>query len=89
MTITRPVQPKTLRDAASSTMLEELEDALYSIADAMEKLQGREAFADYFDRLDSLMDDMEAEGEDLERMAGIEYAELINEQRRDYLRGVL
>lgn len=87
--MSRPSQYKNLRDGDTQELLEEIEEAITSVEDAMEHLRGLTPFADFFNILDDLMDDLEREHEELETQATIQYAELIDELNRDYMRSVL
>lgn len=77
------------KDPDNDTLLEELENAMSSIADAMECLRGYEEFSDWFDTLDDMYDEMQPEYEKYDIIAGIEYQKEIEGLTRDYYRSVL
>lgn len=73
----------------NSDLLEELEEAMGSIAIAMEHLRGYEEFSDWFDTLDDVFDEMKPMYEECEAIAAEEYAEEMEGLRRQYYRDVL
>lgn len=63
----KPVQTKVLdADEDADTLLSEIEEAMDSIASAMDNLRGYERFAEWFDTLDELWDDMQPTQEELD-----------------------
>ena len=54
------------------TLLEELEEAMGSIAIAMEHLRGYEEFSDWFDTLDDVFDEMKPMYEECEAIDAAE-----------------
>jgi len=88
--VNKPKQyAKLHKSADNSTLLEELEGAMYSIVDAMENLRGYEVFKDWFDTLDDMMDEMQPMLDEYEAIAAAEYREEMYGLNRQYLRSVL
>jgi len=86
----KPEQTKRLAENPDNEdLLNELESAMESIADAMECLKGYAAFADWFDTLDDIFDEMQPEYEQYESIAADEYAKEIAGLTRDYYRSVI
>lgn len=77
------------KNPENDTLLDELENAMSSIASAMEYLRGYEQFADWFDTLDDMFDEMEPEREQYENIASFEYRKEIESLTRDYYRSVM
>lgn len=71
------------------TLLEELEEAMGSIAIAMEHLRGYEEFSDWFDTLDDVFDEMKPMYEECEAIDAAEYQKEMDGLRRQYYRDVL
>lgn len=70
----KPVQTKVLSaDEDADTLLSEIEEAMDSIASAMDNLRGYERFADWFDTLDDLWDDMQPTQEELDAQVQAEW----------------
>ena len=88
--LNKPKQYKTLhKDADNDILLGELETALYGISDAMEALAGYKDFADWFDALSDLWDEMQPMHDECENVAAAEYAKEVDDLTRDYYRSVL
>lgn len=86
----KPVQTqKFCKNPDNDTLLEELEGAMSSIADAMECLRGYAEFADWFDTLDDVFEEMMPDHERYECIAAAEYEAEIEALTRDYYRSVL
>ena len=70
----KPVQTKVLdADEDADTLLSEIEEAMDSIASAMDNLRGYERFAEWFDTLDELWDDMQPTQEELDARVQAEW----------------
>lgn len=70
----KPKQTKALSmNADADTLLSEIEEAMDSIASAMDNLRGYERFADWFDTLDDLWDDMRPTQEELDAQVQAEW----------------
>lgn len=72
--VKKPKQTKKLStNADADTLLAEICDAMDSVANAMESLRGYEQFADWFDTLDELWDDMQPTQEELDAQVQAEW----------------
>lgn len=70
----KPKQTKVLSmNADADTLLSEIEEAMDSIADAMDNLRGYTRFAEWFDTLDDLWDDMQPTHEELDAQVQAEW----------------
>lgn len=70
----KPVQTKALAaNEDADTLLSEIEEAMDSIASAMGNLRGYERFAEWFDTLDELWDDMQPTQEELDAQVQAEW----------------
>lgn len=70
----KPVQTKVLAaNEDADTLLSEIEEAMDSIASAMDNLRGYERFAEWFDTLDELWDDMQPTQEELDAQVQAEW----------------
>ena len=70
----KPRQTKVLEmNADADTLLSEIEEAMDSIASAMDNLRGYERFAEWFDTLDELWDDMLPMQEELDAQVQAEW----------------
>lgn len=70
----KPVQTKVLSaNEDADTLLSEIEEAMDSIASAMDNLRGYERFAEWFDTLDELWDDMQPTQEELDAIVQAEW----------------
>lgn len=70
-------------------LLTELEGAMDSIADAMKCLAGYEDFADWFDALGEIWDEMKPNYDEYEAIDTAEYGQEIAALTRDYYRSVM
>ena len=86
----KPAQFKNLhRNADNASLLDELETAMFSISEAMIALAGYEDFADWFDALSDIWDEMEPKLEEYENIADDERRKEEEGLTRDYWRMVL
>lgn len=86
----KPAQFKNLhRDADNAFLLDELETAMFSISEAMTALAGYEDFADWFDTLSDMWDEMEPKLEEYESIAADEQRKEEEGLTRQYWRSVL
>ena len=85
----KPQQANHWYRADATELAEALEYAMDEIASAMESLRGFEEFQDWFGALSDLHDDMFPAYEEYETEASVQYAEQVEELRRDYVRGLL
>ena len=70
----KPVQTKVLdADEDADTLLSEIEEAMDRIAGAMDNLRGYARFAEWFDTLDELWDDMQPTQEELDAQVQAEW----------------
>ncbi len=70
----KPKQTKVLEvNPDADTLLSEIEEAMDSIASAMDNLRGYERFAEWFDTLDELWDDMRPTQEELDAQVQAEW----------------
>lgn len=70
----KPVQTKVLAaNDDADTLLSEIEEAMDSIASAMDNLRGYERFAEWFNTLDELWDDMQPTQEELDAQVQAEW----------------
>lgn len=70
----KPVQTKVLAaEEDADTLLSEIEEAMDSIASAMDNLRGYARFAEWFDTLDELWDDMQPTQEELDAQVQAEW----------------
>lgn len=70
----KPKQTKKLSTNADADMLlSDIEEAMDSIASAMDNLRGYERFAEWFDTLDELWDDMRPTHEELDAQVQAEW----------------
>ena len=70
----KPRQTKVLEmNAYADTLLSEIEEAMDSIASAMDNLRGYTRFAEWFDTLDELWDDMQPTQEELDAQVQAEW----------------
>lgn len=70
----KPKQTKVLKvNADADTLLSEIEEAMDSIASAMDNLRGYERFAEWFDTLDDLWGDMQPTQEELDAQVQAEW----------------
>ena len=70
----KPVQTKVLAaNEDADTLLSEIEEAMDSIASAMDNLRGYARFAEWFDTLDELWDDMQPTQEELDAQVQAEW----------------
>ena len=72
-----------------SELLEMLEEAMFSIEQAMEAMKGFAEFEDWYLTLSTIRDEMEPKHEELDRAAAGEYHEEMQRLARDYYRSVL
>lgn len=86
----KPVQTRILEaHPDNGTLLDELENALFNIAEAMERLRGYEVTEDWFNTLDDMFDEIKPVYDECEAIAVAEYAEEMDGLRRQYYRSVL
>lgn len=85
----KPRQSKHWYKADASEMFEAIESAMASIRDAMEELRGLEMFADHFNALGDVFDDMKPDYEMYEDITSAEYEAEIAALTRDYYRSVI
>jgi hypothetical protein len=85
----KPTQTRMTFDNDAVDLSAALEDAMNSIASAMEALQGFGDFSDWFDALGDIYDEMQPDCENYENICAAEYAEEIRGLTRDYYRSVL
>lgn len=76
-------------DNPASERLIAVENAMSCINDAMDELRGFGEFEDWFNALDDLYDELEAEQDKLESYATGEYQAEMDELRREYERDLL
>lgn len=76
-------------DNPASERLIAVENAIMCINDAMDELRGFGEFEDWFNALDDLYDELEAEQDKLESYATGEYQAEMDELRREYERDLL
>ena len=88
--VKKPKQYEKLHDKIDNIdQLEGLEEAMGSIAIAMEALSGYTVFEDWFDTLEMVFDEMAPMYEECEAIDAAEYSAEMDELNRDYLRSVL
>jgi len=88
--VKKPEQYKKLyKNPDNTDLLNELEEAMDSIASAMQNLAGYEAFSGWFDTLSDIWDDMKPQYDEYEAIAAAEYEKEIAELTRDYYRSVM
>lgn len=86
----KPEQAKKLcRNPFNDDLLESIEGAMSSIADAMDYLKGYAVFAEWFDVLGDIYDEMKPDHEQYESVAAAEYEAEIEALTRDYYRSVI
>lgn len=86
----KPKQYAKLHKSADNIdLLTELESAMDSIADAMKALAGYEDFADWFDALGEIWDEMKPNYDEYEAIDTAEYGQEIAALTRDYYRSVM
>lgn len=85
----RPMQPKRLVDAEATTIYAALDEALYSVQNAMYEVSGYEALTDIFSGLDQMFDEIKALHEQYEEMADEERRAEDDMLTREYFASVL
>lgn len=85
----KPVQTQVTDGNSADNLLEALENALYSIRDAMDELKGYAELQDFFNTLDDLHDEMQPAYDQYLRGAETAQAELVAELTREYYRSVI
>lgn len=68
---------------------EMLDDAMFSLSNALESIRGIGEFAELYDTLSGVYEDMEAIHDDLDREAAGEYQAYVEDMTRDYYRSVM
>lgn len=84
----KPVQAK-FYGATNDDMLNGIESAMNSIAEAMENLKGIRDFDSYFNALGELYDEMKPDFDMYEELASREYDAEQEAMRREYWRSVI
>lgn len=88
--VKKPQQYKKLHEEIDNIdQLQALDEAMSSIASAMETLSGYAVFADWFDTLDMVFDEMKPMYEECEAIDVVEYGKEIDDLTRDYYRSVI
>ena len=88
--VKKPKQYDKLHDKIDNAdQLEGLEEAMGSIAIAMEALSGYTVFEGWFDTLEMVFDEMTPMYEECEAIDAAEYRAEMDGLNRDYLRSVL
>lgn len=83
----KPKQTKVLSmNTDADTLLSEIEEAMDSIASAMDNLRGYTRFAEWFDTLDELWDDMQPTQEELDAQVQAEWEREEAALNRDFER---
>lgn len=85
----KPTQARLNYDDDAQDKFTALDDAMTSIASAMESLKGYGDFTDWFDALGEIFDEMKPDCEMYENIAGAEYQAELEDLTRDYYRSVL
>lgn len=86
----KPEQYKNLqKNPDNIDLLTELEEAMDSIASAMQNLAGYEAFTDWFDALSDIWDEMKPQHDEYEAIDAAEYRAEMDGLNRQYLRSVM
>lgn len=86
----KPEQYKKLyKNPDNIDLLTELEEAMDSIASAMQNLAGYEAFTDWFDTLSDIWDEMKPQYDEYEAIDAAEYRAEMDGLNRQYLRSVM
>jgi len=77
------------KNPSNDELLDAIEEAKSSIVSAMESLRGYEDFADWFNALGDMVDEMQPEHERYESIAAAEYEAEMEALTRDYYRSVI
>lgn len=85
----KPVQTQVTGGNSTDNLLEALENAMYSIRDAMDELKGYAELQDFFNTLDALHDEMQPVFEQYQRDVETAQAEVVAELTREYYRSVM
>ena len=86
----KPEQYKKLqKNPDNIDLLTELEEAMDSIASAMQNLAGYEAFTNWFDALSDIWDEMKPQYDEYEAIDAAEYRAEMDGLNRQYLRSVM
>lgn len=73
----------------NSELLEAIEDAMKSISDAIESLRGYEDFEEWHSALTDILEEMQPMQAQLDAVVSAEWAEEVEDLRRQYYRDVL
>lgn len=73
----------------NSELLEVIEDAMKSISDAIETMRGYEDFEEWHSALTDILEEMQPKQAQLDAVVSAEWAEVVEDLRRQYYRDVL
>lgn len=85
----KPVQTQVTGGNSSDILLDAMENAMFSIRDAMDELKGYAELQDFFNTLDALHDEMQPVFDQYLRDAETAQAEMVAELTREYYRSVI